>query len=72
MHDYLGIINGKQIPNLPLDMYDIMEAEDILWTNLGSLKVNTTRISSTVSVVTRVSIPPGIKERYTKNHPTSW
>ena len=43
----------------------IMEGKDIFGTNVGSLKVKKTIITSTVAAVKRVAIPPEIKERYT-------
>ena len=57
-------MNGNQQPKLAVIRKNIMAAEDLFVSNLGSLKGNTRMRKSSVAVVTTVTTLPDIKGVY--------
>ena len=55
------MFNGKRFPNCPVNIYDIMVAEEILGPGLVSLKGKTNRRTSPTLTVTWLAIPTKIK-----------
>ena len=64
LQDFLSIVDGNQLRNCPITREDIMAAEDILGTNLGSLKGKTVRSNGEHVSFSKQIIPPDILLKY--------
>ena len=61
---YIDIIKNNLLPNIPISVKDVLNAETIFGPNLGSIKGKTTRRKPNTVKLTEIDIPYDIKELY--------
>ena len=64
LQDYINIVKNNLLPNIPISIKDILNAEKIFGPNLGSLKGKTTRSTPQVIQSKEIDLPHDIKELY--------